>query len=644
MRKSLPTRVMREHPDLDQLKRQAKELLEAFSAGLPDAVAEVNAHYHGADAATFALSHAQLVIARAYGFDSWPKIKAYVEGVTVKRFEDAVHAGDVAQARAMLKARPELVASYGMHYAVFDRSPEMVRALMEHGASARAGVYPHRDATSPLTIAVERGYDDIVAIIEQEERRQREAKSGVNAAPAPDELFQAISSGDDERAVAMMEANPALIRSCTPDGWTPLHVAARQLNERIVAWLLDHGADVMRKGNNGWTPLDAAARRSAYESAGRFAAVAALLRGRGAVLTDTAAVALGDADWLRARRTEGSLINPIEDTGGLLRIAASHNRPEILALLLDFGFDPNERTRFEAVGGDDVAFTWGMPLYHCAGSGKYDMAEMLLKRGADPNGKVYASGDPVFQAYDKRDWAMVELLQRYGGVAEATTAGLFRQTELARKMLAGEANYGQEGVGGDTLAEQLLCGAACGGDPEVVRMALERVDRPRGDLWWFHILEQPLRIWNHGSPMGDNPEWDRATYLSCFRLILERCDPNLRGRVGDEGRFGFGLTILHSVAGSREHVTPEERVGFATMLLDAGARLDIRDNILRSTPLGWACRWGRVELVKLLLERGADPVEADAEPWATPRAWAEKMGRDAVLAELPDVATNAVKP
>ena len=181
MRKSLPTRVMREHPDLDQLKRQAKELLEAFTAGLPDAVAEVNAHYRDADAATFALHDAQLVLARAYGFDSWPKLKAYVEGVTVKRFEDAVQAGDIAQVRAMLKARPELLASYGLHYAVFNRSPEMVRALMEHGANARSGVYPHRDATSPLTIAIERGYDDIVAIIKQGEQRQRDAKSGVKA-------------------------------------------------------------------------------------------------------------------------------------------------------------------------------------------------------------------------------------------------------------------------------------------------------------------------------------------------------------------------------------------------------------------------------------------------------------------------------
>ena len=81
-------------------------------------------------------------------------------------------------------------------------------------------------------------------------------------------------------------------------------------------------------------------------------------------------------------------------------------------------------------------------------------------------------------------------------------------------------------------------------------------------------------------------------------------------------------------------MTPEEQVAFAATLVDAGARVDVRDDLLKSTPLGWACRWGRVELVKLLLERGADPIEADAEPWARPQAWAEKMKHDAVVALL----------
>lgn len=633
---ALPTRRLPERPDLDQLKRQAKELLKAFISAEAEAVAEVNAHYHDADPADFALHDAQLVLARAYGFESWPKLKALVDGATVTRLVNAVRADDLAQVRAMLNSRPELAQMSSdnlqvLHHAVLHRAPEMVRLLMQHGAHARDGVYPHREATSALAIATERGYDDLVAIIKEEEQRHREAKGGPAGAPEPDALFQAIGSGESDRAIAMMEANPSLIQSCHPlMGWTPLHVAAHRLNARVAAWLLDRGADVTRRGWHDFTALDLAAYWSRDESAEPFAAMAKLLLRRGAEMTPRAAAALGEAEWLRARHAEGVLVNPIEDSGGLLRIAASHDRPEILALLLDFGFDPDERTRFGAVGGDEVVFTWGMPLWQCTGSGKYGMAEMLLARGADPNAAVYASGDPVFRAFSARDWTMVELLGRYGGVACASTAGLYRQTDLARKLLAGEAAYRLEGYsGGSTLAEELLAGAACGGDPEIVRRALERVDWPRDDPRWFSILEQPLRIWSHGST---GASWDRGTYLTCFRLLLERCDPNVRGRET------FGLTILHSVAGSREHVTAGERVAFATMLLDAGARLDVRDNLLLSTPLGWACRWGRIELVQLFLERGADPVEADAEAWATPRAWALKKGHDALLAVLRDHA------
>ena len=228
---------------------------------------------------------------------------------------------------------------------------------------------------------------------------------------------------------------------------------------------------------------------------------------------------------------------------------------------------------------------------------------------------------------------MVELLGRYGGVACATTAGLYRQTSLAKRMLSGEAPYRLER--GETLPEELLWGAACGGDAEILSAALNLVDWPRDDPRWFSMLEQPLRIWTHGSISS---EWDRSTYLECFRLLLARCNPNTLGRMDEPAPFG--LTILHSVAGSREHVTAAERAAFAAMLLDAGARLDIRDNLLKSTALGWACRWGRIELVKLFLERGADPDEADAEPWATPKAWAAKMQHEAVLTVLQEHKGN----
>lgn len=625
---SLPTREFREHADLDQLEHEAKELLDAFILGNAATVVEVDTHYSDADASTFALHDAQLVLARAYGFGSWPKLKAFVGGVTVKRFEEAARTGEIAKLRAMLKQRPELVNSSALRYAVLRRDSVMVRTLMEHGANARNGVYPHRDATTPLVIAADRGYDEIVAIIDEAERRRRTADGG-GEAPDPEQLCRAIASGDNDRAISMLESDPSLVQArLLGHGWTPLHIAAARLNVKMVDSLIQRGADVNAKGRN-WTeqtPLDSAAHSSDASKSAEFADVANRLVRAGAEITPWAAVAMGDANWLRARHAQGSLINPIEGAGGMLRIAASCNRTEILQSLLDLGFDSNERTRMEDVDADGIVFTWGMPLYHCAQFGKYEMAEILLAHGADPNGKVYASGDPVFQAYDKRDWKMVELLQRYGGVPEATTAGLFRQTELARKMLAGEAKYGNEGVGGDTLPEQLLWGGACGGDAEIVRIALEQIDRPRDDPWWFHIMEQPIRMWSDG-----------GAQFECLKLILERCDPNILGRSGD----GFNLTILHSVAGARPHVTGEQRLAFAIALLDAGARTDLRDGLLESTPLGWACRWGQAELAKLLLERGADPVEAGAELWATPKAWAGKMKHDHVLKVLLDYEAQA---
>ena len=64
-RKALPTRSLRERPDLDQLERQARALLDAFRAGRAEAVREVRSYDRQADSSTFALDDAQIVMARA---------------------------------------------------------------------------------------------------------------------------------------------------------------------------------------------------------------------------------------------------------------------------------------------------------------------------------------------------------------------------------------------------------------------------------------------------------------------------------------------------------------------------------------------------------------------------------------------------
>ena len=192
-RNALPTRTLRNRPDLNQLKRQARELLDAFRAGDSDAAKEVHAHYRQADPSTFALHDAQLVMARAHGFDSWPKLKAFVDGMTVRRLVEAVRHGDLDTVRSMVTVRPELVhldvaendEHRALHHAVLQRRPDIVRLLMQHGADARKGIWPHRAATTAFTLAVERGYDEVVRIIEEEESR-RSASAPLSALSHPE--------------------------------------------------------------------------------------------------------------------------------------------------------------------------------------------------------------------------------------------------------------------------------------------------------------------------------------------------------------------------------------------------------------------------------------------------------------------------
>ena len=260
-----PTRSLPDRPDLNQLRRQAKELLAAFRAGDSEAVGEVNAHYRGADAATFALHDAQLVLARAHGFESWPRLKAFVDGATVSRFIEAARAGDTTRVEAMLQARPEIInmdvagsdEHRALHYAVLARDTAMVRLLMAHGADARIGIYPHRVPTTPLAIATERGDEEMAAIIREAEAKRGNVNRRYESAsmpPPPPEFTTALNSGDERALIAFLESSPLLgerpeLITRGPDGITLLHLAAA----RLLAPRAARGGNARASGAGRWS-------------------------------------------------------------------------------------------------------------------------------------------------------------------------------------------------------------------------------------------------------------------------------------------------------------------------------------------------------------------------------------------------------
>jgi ankyrin repeat protein len=619
-----PTRAMRENPDLDQLKRQAKELLEAYRASSPEAVAEVRAYHHTATPETFALHDAQFVLARSYGFESWPKLKAAVDGVTAAKLHEAVESGDLETTRQLLLRRPEIVdlgrgEMRAVHMAVLRRNLDMTKLLLEFGANPDGGIWPHREATSPYVIARDRGYEEIVDVLDMI-RRQRGARGPKGPTEAARKLQRAYQSGSDEAMVAVFDEHPDLAEMCPSNGLTLLHQMAGYGALAVMKWLLAHGADVNRKCEQGWTPLD-------YSATGRggdwlfdkdkFERVAGLLLEHGAQLSPLSAAALGRWDYLEKcpkQDLEGK---------GVLEAAVKGNHLDVLQRLLDLDLDPDERTQVGHLA--EQSWSAGGPLFQAVILNRMEMARLLLARGADPNANVWTAGSPAYRAYEGRNLEMIALIEQYGGWIDPGSAGYARQTDIARKMLAGEIDPHLEpnDFSGRTVAEQLLWGGASALSAEIVHLALEHVDWPPDDPRWFWMLWRPLP--GH----EDYNAQQQAESCACFTLILARCGPH--HRASDHGQ-----TMLHEAV-ARNHGVG---VQLATILLDARARVDVRDKLLQSTPLGWACRWGRVDMVRLLLAHGADPVEADAESWATPRAWAERMHRPDIL----DLLKAATEP
>jgi ankyrin repeat protein len=628
-----PTRTLPKKPSLAQLRKQAKDLRKAYRAGQAAAVAEVERFERNPDPMNFDLADAQRVLARSYGFSSWAALKNHVDGVNLAALIAAAEAGDVTAVRRLAKARPDPLNPHLVHFcdgalqrAVQRRNVELTRILMQLGANARVGTWPQRDATSAYAIAVDREYSEIVAVIEREEenRHARANHEGAPASAALDALRQATAEGHTAVAIAMMEADPALIGVCDLYGVTPLHLAAWKHDPALVDWLLDHGASpgalalrdspVRRHDQpveSGKTPLDFAAIVAGWAPEGRdgifyfmenvdvdparFHETARLLLQKGAELTPRAAVALGDREAVLRLHRDGRLSNEIHEfRGGLLAIAVRVNRLDMVATLLDLGLDPDE-----SVPTSDGFRSWGMPLWTASMCGRQEIAELLLARGADVNAIVYACGDSICVAANEN---MTALLRRHGARLTVETV---TDPKIAQAILDGTVKAYSLNVEEPTLKDlaEIMLG---GYDLEIDRLCLSHITRKRDDPWWNHKLLN-------------------AKVLDGLKLILEHgVDPD----VADD----TGYTVLHHLASDYGRASNEETcIIRAKILLDAGASLTKRDSLLKSTPLGWACRWGRIELVRLYLARGADPVEADAERWATPLAWATKREHHEII-------------
>jgi len=134
------------HANLDQYKKQAKDLFKAFKAQDSKAVERIRLrHPHARDLIEQTLADAQLVLAREHSFESWPKFARYVQELgdtnssfaEFERAADAIVNGDAATLREMLLRNPELVHA---------RSPREHRSTLLHYVSAN-GVEDYRQKT-----------------------------------------------------------------------------------------------------------------------------------------------------------------------------------------------------------------------------------------------------------------------------------------------------------------------------------------------------------------------------------------------------------------------------------------------------------------------------------------------------------------
>jgi ankyrin repeat protein len=228
------------NPSLEQQRTLARDLFHAWRAGDPAAIDRVRRHLP--DKSRITLTDAQFVLAREYGFRSWPELRSHIADASartvagphpVEAFKRAIERRDTANLRALLARDPtarrmidEPLFSFNapaLVHVAGTGATEFVDVLLEFGADPNRCSEWWAGGFHPLHIARGKVAERLLA-----------AGAVVDACAAAN-----LDRADWLRS--MLEENPERARERGGDGQTPLHFAR---SRSTIDLLLEYGAEI----------------------------------------------------------------------------------------------------------------------------------------------------------------------------------------------------------------------------------------------------------------------------------------------------------------------------------------------------------------------------------------------------------------
>jgi len=259
-----------------------------------------------------------------------------------------------------------------------------VKYLIRGGADINVH---RRDGKSPLNVASERGFTEIVRILlDNGADIESRDNNGCTA------LYNAVDR-DHQDGVALLIQRGADVNAQKHYDMSPLNVASKKGFTEIVRILLDNGADTESRDDKGRTALFNAVCNKRHD-------VVALLIERGADVNTqrnngrsplTEACDRGVLDIVSLLLKHGSLVNMCDITGWTpLFYASCEGHITIVKHLLDAGADVS----LTADNGESC-------LVRPAYNGHIDVVLELVSAGADVNLREYDARTPLMAAVQK---------------------------------------------------------------------------------------------------------------------------------------------------------------------------------------------------------------------------------------------------